>query len=153
MKKLFISILTLILVSGCSIIRPVTKPSTQINIKDSTVINIKDSTVIIPVEKVINVVAYPDTLYLETSLAKAKAYVDTSTNNLKGEMENKKGYTQKTRIEYRDRIIRDTTKIEIPVDRVVEKVVKPKSMNFLWGWFASSLLLIAFIIFLKIKKL
>ena len=152
MRKLIL-LIVLLMLSGCSIIRPVNNPSTQINIKDSTIINIKDSTVIIPVEKVINVVAYPDTLHLETSLAKAKAYVDTSTNNLKGEMENKKGYTQKTRIEYRDRIIRDTTKIEIPVDRVVEKIVKPKNYNFLLWYFVSSLLILGLTLFFKIKKI
>ena len=127
----FCLILVLLICCGCKSPKNLTD-TTIVHIKDSTVINYKDSliTVEIPVEKVVNVVAYPDTLNLETSIAKATAYVDTATNTLKGTLENKPDGTltktvylpSKERIVYRDSI-RDR---EIPVE---VKVVKYKVPN------------------------
>lgn len=43
----------------------------------------------LPIERIVNVVGFFDTLRIETSLAKAEAYIDTSSNSIKGKIENK----------------------------------------------------------------
>ena len=87
----------------------------------------KDSIVYTPVEVIKEVVPELDTLYMETSVAKAKAYLDTNLNTLKGEMKNKKEIIYKDKIIYRDSII--IQKQEIPVEVEVEKKVVPS-----WCW-------------------
>ena len=82
----------------------------------------KDSIVYTPVEVIKEVVPELDTLYMETSVAKAKAYLDTNLNILKGEMKNKKEIIYKDKIVYRDSIV--FQKQEVPVEvEVVKKVV------------------------------
>ena len=82
----------------------------------------KDSIVYTPVEVIKEVAPELDTLYMETSVAKAKAYLDTNLNILKGEMKNKKEIIYKDKIVYRDSII--IQKQEVPVEvEVVKKVV------------------------------
>ena len=82
----------------------------------------KDSIVYTPVEVIKEVVPEMDTLYMETTVAKAKAYLDTNLNILKGEMKNKKEIIYKDKIIYRDSII--IQKQEVPVEvEVVKKVV------------------------------
>ena len=90
----------------------------------------KDSIVYTPVEVIKEVVPELDTLYMETTVAKAKAYLDTNLNTLKGEMKNKKEIIYKDKIVYRDSII--IQKQEIPVEVEVEKKVVP-------GWVYYSL--------------
>ena len=87
----------------------------------------KDSIVYTPVEVIKEVVPELDTLYMETTVAKAKAYLDTNLNTLKGEMKNKKEIIYKDKIVYRDSII--IQKQEIPVEVEVEKKVVPS-----WCW-------------------
>ena len=65
----------------------------------------KDSIVYTPVEVIKEVAPELDTLYMETSVAKAKAYLDTNLNTLKGEMKNKKEIIYRDKIVYRDSII------------------------------------------------
>ena len=82
----------------------------------------KDSIVYTPVEVIKEVVPELDTLYMETSVAKAKAYLDTNLSILKGEMKNKKEIIYKDKIVYRDSIV--FQKQEVPVEvEVVKKVV------------------------------
>ena len=82
----------------------------------------KDSIVYTPVEVIKEVAPELDTLYMETSVAKAKAYLDTNLNILKGEMKNKKEIIYKDKIVYRDSIV--FQKQEVPVEvEVVKKVV------------------------------
>ena len=87
----------------------------------------KDSIVYTPVEVIKEVVPELDTLYMETTVAKAKAYLDTNLNILKGEMKNKKEIIYKDKIVYRDSII--IQKQEVPVEVEVEKKVVPN-----WCW-------------------
>lgn len=146
-----ITLLTLIaLLTSCAITKP--REEVVYNYKDSTVVHHIDSIKIIPVEKVVDIVTSYDTLRLETSLAKAEAHVDTMTHTLKGKIENKQGYTQKTKIEYRDRIIRDTTKIKVPYEVEKEVVVKPKIYPFLLWYFIISILIIGLYVYFKIKR-
>lgn len=92
---------------------------------------IKDSIVYTPVEVIKEVVPELDTLYMETSVAKAKAYLDTNLNILKGEMKNKKEIIYKDKIVYRDSII--IQKQEIPVEVEVVKKVIPKWVYYSLG--------------------
>ena len=91
----------------------------------------KDSIVYTPVEVIKEVVPELDTLYMETSVAKAKAYLDTNLNTLKGEMKNKKEIIYRDKIVYRDSII--IQKQEIPVEVEVEKKVVPSWVYYSLG--------------------
>ena len=110
---------------GCSTTRYVPVKETEremINYKDS--IRIRDSIVVIPVERIVDVVPAYDTLKMETTQAKAKAYVDTALHLLRGSIENK----DKAKTEVRE-VIRfvertDTIYIEKPVPYEVEKKVR-----------------------------
>ena len=75
---------------GCSTTRyvPVKETEKEVtNYKDS--VRIRDSIIVIPVERIVDVVPAYDTLKLETTQARAKAYVDTTLHLLRGSIENK----------------------------------------------------------------
>ena len=91
----------------------------------------KDSIVYTPVEVIKEVAPELDTLYMETSVAKAKAYLDTNLNTLKGEMKNKKEIIYKDKIVYRDSIV--IQKQEVPVEIEVEKKVVPSWVYYSLG--------------------
>ena len=91
----------------------------------------KDSIVYTPVEVIKEVVPEMDTLYMETTVAKAKAYLDTNLNTLKGEMKNKKEIIYKDKIVYRDSIIIQKQEVPVPVE--VEKKVIPKWVYYSLG--------------------
>ena len=119
---LFVFLLSFI---GCSTTRyvPVKEIEKEvINYKDS--IRIRDSIVVIPVERIVDVVPTYDTLRLETTQARAKAYVDTALHLLRGSIENK----DKAKTEVREAIKfverADTLYIEKPVPYEVEKRVR-----------------------------
>lgn len=148
-KLTLLTLLTLLLTS-CG----VTKHREEIiyNYKDSTLVHQVDCLKFIPVERYVDVVRQYDTLKMETSLAKAQSYVDTTTHTLKGNLENKKGYSQKVKIEYRDRIIRDTTTIKVPYEVVKQVVRKPKIYPFLLWYFISSILIFGLLTYFQFKK-
>lgn len=102
----------------------------------------KDSIVYTPVEVIKEVVPELDTLYMETSVAKAKAYLDTNLNTLKGEMKNKKEIIYKDKIVYRDSIV--IQKQEIPIEIEVENKVVPKWVYYSLG--LNILVIIGFVI-------
>ena len=141
---------------GCSTTRYVPVKETEkevVNYKDS--IRIKDSIVVIPVERIVDVVPAYDTLKLETTQAKAKAYVDTALHLLRGSIENK----DKTKTEVRE-VVKfvertDTIYIEKPVPYEVEKRVRyvPSFFKFTALFFVGVILLIIIRIVLKYKGL
>ena len=122
MKKIIILILSILCcITACKTIQYVPiKGDTQVEYRDTTIW--RDSLIYTPVEVVKEVVPELDTLNMETSLATATAYLDTTTNTLKGKIENKKGITEKVKwrekIVYRDSIV--TQEIPVPVE--VEKI-------------------------------
>ena len=124
-KRFILYIIFILSFVGCSTTRYVPVKETEkevINYKDS--IRIRDSIVVIPVEKIVDVVPAYDTLKMETTQAKAKAYVDTTLHLLRGSIENK----GKAKTEVRE-VIRfvertDTIYIEKPVPYEVEKRVR-----------------------------
>lgn len=130
--------------NGCSPLRKtIIEYKTEYVKKDS--LNIRDSVIVVPVEKIVDIA--PDTLYLETSLAKAKAYLDTSINMLRGTLENKQQIIYKYK--YIDRWhTKDSLVVkEVPVE--VEKPVKyiPKYIKGLATLgLVSIFLIIAFIL-------
>ena len=110
---------------GCSTTRyvPVKEVEKEVtNYKDS--IRIKDSIVVIPVERIVDVAPVYDTLKMETTQARAKAYVDTTLHLLRGSIENK----DKAKTEVREAIKfverTDTLYIDKPVPYEVEKQVR-----------------------------
>ena len=124
MLNIFLFVFLLSFIS-CSTTRYVPVKETEkevINYKDS--IRIKDSIVIIPVERIVDVVPAYDTLKMETTQARAKAYVDTTLHLLRGSIENKNKAKTEVReaVKFVDRT--DTLYIDKPVPYEVEKQVR-----------------------------
>ena len=141
---------------GCSTTRYVPVKETEkevVNYKDS--IRIRDSIVVIPVEKIVDVVPAYDTLLLETTQAKAKAYVDTTLHLLRGSIENKDKAKTEVRevVKFVERT--DTVYIEKPVPYEVEKKVRyvPLFFKFTALFFVGVILLLIIRIVLKYKGL
>lgn len=124
MYRLIYFIIAIFLTVSCSPKVRYIPVHSDTNVRDSVIVSYRDSIRVIPIERIVDIVAEYDTLFLETSLAKSVAYVDTNTHTLRGEIQNKQEIVYKTvykdRIEYKDSI---QTK-EIPVEIVVEKVKK-----------------------------
>ena len=133
-KGLKIALIGLLLTS-CGVTKRIVDVEREvITYKDSTIYHQKDSIVLIPVEKIVDIVPSYDTLKLETSLAKSKAYVDTLTHSLKGSIENKdkaqfqyKIVEVERLVERTDTLVRTET-IEIPVE-----VKVPVRDKWFWG--------------------
>lgn len=142
----FIIITIIFLLCGCGSVKYIYLPSeTKIEYRDSTVY--KDSIVYRPVEVIKEVSPVYDTLRLETSLAKASAYVDTVFNVIKGEIKNKSGV--KERVVYKEKTVyRDSVKVvEVPVE--VEKQV----IEYKHFWYEKILVLFALIGVISIAKI
>ena len=123
--NIFLFIIFLLTFIGCSTTRYVPVKETEkevVNFKDS--IRIRDSIVVIPVEKIVDVVPAYDTLKMETTQAKAKAYVDTTLHLLRGSIENKDKAKTEVRevVKFVERT--DTLYIDKPVPYEVEKQVR-----------------------------
>lgn len=134
MKKIFnIIIIILTLCTACKTIQYVpVKGDTVVEYRDTTIW--KDSLIYTPVEVVKEVVPQMDTLNMETSLATATAYVDTTTNTLKGSIKNKKGITEqikwREKIVYRDSLVTQEVPVEVQVTKEVK--VNPWYEKILW---------------------
>lgn len=104
------------------------KEETVVHVIDSVVWH--DSTVItyIPKEVDADVVRPLDTLKLETTYAKAEAYLDTTLNVLKGKIENKPDVPVKTEIKWKEKIVYkdsiQTVEKPYPVEKPVPYVPK-----------------------------
>ena len=123
--NIFLFIIFLLTFMGCSTTRyvPVKEVEKEVtNYKDS--IRIRDSIVVIPIEKIVDIVSIYDTLKMETTQAKAKAYVDTTLRLLRGSIENKDKAKTEVRevVKFVERT--DTLYIDKPVPYEVEKQVR-----------------------------
>lgn len=123
--NIFLFIVFLLSFVGCSTTRyvPIKEVEREVvNYKDS--IRIRDSIVVIPVERIVDVVPAYDTLNLETTQARAKAYVDTTLHLLRGSIENKDKAKTEVRevVKFVERT--DTVYVEKPVPYEVEKKVR-----------------------------
>lgn len=120
-------LISLLLIISCSITKPLLTDNTTVNVRDSIIIHQVDSIVYHPKERIVDIVPVYDTLKMSTSIADAKAYVDTTTHTLKGSLKNKQGTT--TKIKYVDRVqYRDSIQIkEVPYPvEVTKEVIKYK---------------------------
>ena len=142
----FCLVLFLLMLAGCK--SPKSTENTIIRYVDSTIVTFKDSLVEVPVpvERYVDVVNYLDTLKLETAIAKATAYADTTTKTIKGTLENKPVnltkivyLPSKEKIVYRDSI----QKKEVPVEVVKYKTKTPKFIWWLIGCMGT-LLIVAY---------
>lgn len=140
MIKHFNILITIILITfllsfvGCSTTRyvPVKEVEREVvTYRDS--IRLRDSIVVVPVERIIDVVPIFDTLRMETTQARAEAYVDTTLHLLRGNIENK-GET-KAEIREIDRYVEktDTLYVEKPIPYEVEKPVKYVPKIYKWS--------------------
>ena len=134
--NIFICLLLLlsIIISSCGASSNLPPANNDVHVRDSIVIHQVDSVVYTPVEVIKDIVPIYDTLKLNTSLAEAEAYVDTSLHVIRGSIKNKKGITEK--IKYLDRVeYRDSIKIEqvpYPVEVEVVKTKHPFYESILW---------------------
>lgn len=140
------------ILASCSpkVIYVPTNTDTHIEYRDSVIYKVDTLRIPVPVETVKEVVPPRDTLKMATSVAEARAWVDTTTNTLKGEMKNKKTALSQTQVVYKEKIqYRDTviTK-EVPVPVEVEKIVKV--VPFFWKFLSVIGLLALFLLALKL---
>lgn len=154
--NIFLFIVLLLSFMGCSTTRYATVSGIEkevTNYKDS--IRIRDSIVVIPVERIVDIVPQYDTLKMETTQARAKAYVDTTLHLLKGSIENKDKAKTEVRevVKFVEKI--DTLYIEKPIPYKVEKQVRyvPAFFKFTALFFIGVILLIIIRIVLKYKGL
>jgi hypothetical protein len=123
MKKIAIFTLFLLFM-GCAATKPATVPiqsETIIEYRDTTIYLEKVIEVPVPVERVVEVVPRFDTLRMETGVAKAECWADTTNRVLRGRMENKqtalKGKIDTCFVvEYVDRYTEKEVAVEVPVD-------------------------------------
>ena len=154
--NIFLFIIFILTFMGCSTTRYATVSGVEkevTNYKDS--IRIKDSIIVIPIERIVDIVPAYDTLKLETTQAKAKAYVDTTLHLLRGSIENKDKAKTEVRevVKFVERT--DTLYIEKTVPYEVEKRVRyvPAFFKFTALFFVGVILLIIIRIVLKYKGL
>jgi len=146
-------LLSATLVYGCGVVKP--RP-----IKEETIIHQidsiawHDSTIMhyLDKERYVDIVKPLDTLHLETSYAKATAYLDTANTVLRGEIENKDVPIKQT-IKWKEKIVyRDATIIkEVPVEVTKEVIKYPKTY---WWFMAISILAVVYLgvkLYLKFK--
>ena len=157
-KSLIIPLSIAVIFASCSpkIIYTPVKDSISVERRDSVIYRVDTLRIPVPVETVKEVVPM-DTLKMETSVAEAKVWADTSTKTLKGELKNKKTELAATQLVYKEKTVyRDSliTK-EIPVPVEVEKEVKyvPWPVKILAYLGGISLVIIIFVIFSKLMKM
>lgn len=137
MKKIAIFTLFLLFM-GCAATKPATVPiqsSTIIEYRDTTIYLEKVIEVPVPVERVVEVVPRFDTLRMETGVAKAECWADTTNRVLRGRMENKqtalKGKIDTCFVvEYVDRYTEKEVAVEVPVEVPYVPKVYKWSMGF-----------------------
>lgn len=150
----FLAALFLMLgIGGCSTVKYMPIESETIEkvvIRDSVIV--RDSIVVIPIERVVDVVPKYDTLSLETSIAKSKSWVDTTTHTLKGEIQNKeqKQNRDRTEIKYIHRT--DSVVIEKPVPYPEPVPYVPKVYKWSMGFSIIVLLAVFGAIIWKLKR-
>lgn len=120
-------------VGSCGQIKyvPVETTTTTItNYRDS--LRIKDSIRVIPIERYVDIVRPLDTLHLETSVAEATAYYDSTFNALRGEIHNKREIEEHHREVEHSTAKADTVTVEKKVPYPVEVPVEIKVVPKFW---------------------
>ena len=166
--KIFIIISLFVLsIIGCGSLKQVPiNNNTEVIYRDSLIL--RDSTryidsviyVQIPREKVMEIISQIDTSYLETTVAKSVAYVDTNLLMIVHSLENRDTVLQE-KIVYKDRYITETKTVykdsiqikEIPVEVEVEKIKYPKTYWYLLGFFIIVVGIFIVRLYLKFKTI
>ena len=149
-KALLVIVAVLLLVFGCSPKIVPIQEQVVYTYKDS--VNFVDSTVYHHLYKEVykDYAGLLDTLTMETTYARSKAFIDTTNKVLKGEMANK-NVDIPVQIKWKTKTVqRDTTiykEVPVPVEVVKKKI--PNSYWLLLSWFIVSLVLIGVKIYLK----
>lgn len=135
MKALKIAtfLMPLLLLSGCGTLKKNTESeNTKVIYIETEKIVMDTVTVEVPVEVTMTYSGLRDTLKMETSIARAEAYIDENEMQLVGSIENKPAQIEKEVVLKYKTVTRDSlifqTK-EIPVPYEVEKTKIPK-----WCW-------------------
>ena len=150
-KELLVSLaLGLLVFGGCKTVYIPVEHTEYVTVRDS--VYFRDTTVQYKVEKeyVKDYTGLLDTLHLETGLAEATAWVDTSKSVLAGEIRNKEKVVDipvqvKEKIVVRDSIVYQ----DKPVPVEVIKTVHPKYEGWLCGWLVFSLLGLALFVYFR----
>lgn len=126
-------IISLLVLISCGTTKPTVPIETIYNYKDSVIVHVDSVKVDVPVERYVDIVNYTDTLTLETSVAKAIAYADTTSHTLKGEIKNKPVQLKKE-IMYQDRVIEKEVYKDKPIyiDKIITKTKHPFYEWLLW---------------------
>lgn len=146
-----------LLLGSCGQIKYVpVKGETVVEYRDSIVTKLDTVTVMLKeTEKVRDYTGMLDTLELETKAAKARAWLDTAANTLKGTLEDKpvtlnvvvpshEQYHQKDSIQIQE------VPVEVPVEKIVEVVPKFWRVTGIIGIILSILVLLY--LFIKLKS-
>lgn len=141
---------------GCKTLQYVPiRTDTQVEVKDSTVFHIKDSVRITERSRWKDYGGLLDTLKIRGNRSEMRAWTDTTNNILNGSLE-EDPQEEKTRIVYKDKIVyRDSIRTEekpVPVEVIKEKKIYPKWMVILSILGVISTMILAFQVYLKIKK-
>ena len=143
MKRLLLLAALPLLLASCGVCRRAPESNTKIRYVDSLVLRDSIVYVELPKEKDAAVARLSDTLHMETSIAKAEAYVDTATNSLRGKLVNKEIPLERV-VHFAEKYrIRDSTVIRwqfLEVKTPIEVV----PWHY-WLWFATSLISILYI--------
>lgn len=118
--------------------------------KDSIVT--KDSVCYIPIERYVDIVPQYDTLYLNSSIAESKSWVDTTNHILRGEIKNKSAVTYQ--IKYIERVVVNDSIVEkeVPIPYEVE-VIKEKIPRWAWITLGFSIIIIGALILIGYFKI
>ena len=152
-KELLVSLaLGLLVFGGCKTVYIPVEHTEYVTVRDS--VYFRDTTVQYKVEKeyVKDYTGLLDTLHLETGLAEATAWVDTSKSVLAGEIRNKEKVVDipvqvKEKIVVRDSIVYQDK--PVPVEVVVTKTKYPAVFWWLLGWLVFSLLGLALFVYFR----
>ena len=142
--------------SSCGVVhhgKPI-KEETIVHYVDST--RWHDTTIVsyVTKERYVDLVKPMDTLKLETTYAKAQAYMDTTFRALRGTIENKSDVPIKTQIKWKDRIVYKDSIVtkEVPIEVIKEVTKYPKSYWWFMGISIAALLYIILKVYLKFIK-
>lgn len=152
MRNTLLLLVGALLCTGCCTIKHIPIEKTEIHVKDS--IAWHDSTIYhhIYKEHYKEYTGPLDTLTLETTYSKFKAWNDTTENLLKGEAYNKKDSIPekikwKEKIVYKDSII--TKETQVPVEVIKKEKYIPGFYKFTLAWFILSIAVIMLAIYSK----
>lgn len=156
LKSLLAITAALVILGGCGTttqLPPAGSTDTHIEHRDSIIYKVDTLKIGVPYEVIKEVVPELDTLRMESSVAKATAFLDQTTRTLKGTLENKKTELKQPQVVYKEKIsYRDTTIYkEIPVPYPVEKEVRyvPWIVKVL-AW-AGGIAIVALVLYLLAK--